>query len=539
MMRIESIQMKQTNSLIADYLNNDEQINDFIDYPTDNLEQRLKDLNDQTFDRKALTDVLHSMNEQWQAPEQSLKNISRLQASDSVVVIGGQQAGLLTGPLYTINKIISLIQYSRQQEEALGVPVIPVFWIAGEDHDFAEINHVNMLKGTRMKKIPISQFEEKRIPVGDLTIDQKRANDWLNKLFLTIPETIHTKKLYNELMDCLQDAKTYVDFFATLIYKLFPTEGLVLINSHDENLRTIESDYFQAMIHQQEDISVTIYEKRMRLKRLGYPTPVEAEIDDTHLFYHLNGERVLLKRQDSGRWIGKQDNINFTTNELMEIAEHQPQLLSNNVMTRPIMQEFLFPTLAFVGGHAEISYWMLLRETFHLFNKKLPPLVPRLSYTFIDRKLEKILTAYNLSAEYVINDGVHRDKMNYLSASQQPAVEQMFKQLNETIQYVHQPVREAAYQLRADVGQFSDRNLFHLQTTVNQLKHRMKQAIEENYEQTINDFDLLQGWLQPENHLQERMWNILPFINEHGLSFIKALINEPCTFKENHFVVYL
>src|SRR5690625_2150570 len=379
MMRIESIQMKQTNSLIADYLNNDEQINDFIDYPTDNLEQRLKDLNDQTFDRKALTDVLHSMNEQWQAPEQSLKNISRLQAPESVVVIGGQQAGLLTGPLYTINKIISLIQYSRQQEEALGVPVIPVFWIAGEDHDFAEINHVNMLKGTRMKKIPISQFEEKRIPVGDLTIDQKRANDWLNKLFLTIPETIHTKKLYNELMDCLQDAKTYVDFFATLIYKLFPTEGLVLINSHDENLRTIESDYFQAMIHQQEDISVTIYEKRMRLKRLGYPTPVEAEIDDTHLFYHLNGERVLLKRQDSGRWIGKQDNINFTTNELMEIAEHQPQLLSNNVMTRPIMQEFLFPTLAFVGGHAEISYWMLLRETFHLFNKKLPPLVDRKS----------------------------------------------------------------------------------------------------------------------------------------------------------------
>src|SRR5699024_1785456 len=120
MMRIESIQMKQTNSLIKDYLNNDQQINDFIDYPINNLEQRLQDLNNQTFDRKALTDVLHSMNEQWSTPEQTLKNISRLQASDSVVVIGGQQAGLLTGPLYTINKIVSLIQYSRQQEEALG-----------------------------------------------------------------------------------------------------------------------------------------------------------------------------------------------------------------------------------------------------------------------------------------------------------------------------------------------------------------------------------------------------------------------------------
>lgn len=538
-MQIESIHIKQNNRLINDYLKNVEQINDFVDYPTIDLQQRMQDLQAQTFDRASLTDVLEKMNRHWQAPEQSLHNIERLRQENSVVVIGGQQAGLLTGPLYTVNKVISLIQYSRVQESILGVPVIPVFWIAGEDHDFAEINHVNMLNENRLEKKTISQFVPERTPVGDINIDQQRVKTWLNKLFLSLPETVHTKKTYDELINCLRSSKTYVDFFAMLIYWLFPTEGVVLINSSDEQLRNIESKYFLKLIKQQEDISQAIYETHTRLKRLGYATSVDIELDDTHLFYHLNGERILLKREQDSYWVGKQGEIKFTTDELIDIAKTKPELLSNNVMTRPLMQEFLFPTLAFIGGQAEIGYWMLLREAFHLLNKNIPPLVPRLSFTYVNRKIDKILQAYHLTSEHVINYGVHRDKMNYLSASQEPALEPMFTQLNETLKYVHKPVRDVAYNLRKDVGQFADRNLFHLQRTINDLKKRMERTIEKKYEQTINDFDLLQNCLQPENGLQERIWGILPFINEYGRSFITALVNKPCSFKEDHFVVYL
>ncbi|HLS20150.1 MAG TPA: bacillithiol biosynthesis cysteine-adding enzyme BshC [Bacillota bacterium] len=538
-MQIESIHIKQNNRLMKDYLNNERQINDFVDYPTLDLQQRLQDLQEQTFDRQSLTNVLEKMNRHWQAPKQSLNNIERLKQANSVVVIGGQQAGLLTGPLYTVNKVISLIQYSRKQEETLGVPVIPVFWIAGEDHDFAEINHVNMLKGTRLEKQTISQFVPERTPVSDIEIDHKRAKAWINELFLSLPETVYTKKTYDELIDRLHSSKTYVDFFAKLIYWLFPTEGVVLINSGDEHLRNIESKYFLTMIERQEEISQAIYHTNTRLKRNGYATSVDIELDDTHLFYHLNNERILLKRELDGPWVGKQDEVKLTTDEVINIAKNNPEHLSNNVMTRPLMQEFLFPTLAFIGGQAEIGYWMLLREAFHLLNKNLPPLVPRLSFTYVNRKLDKILQAYQLTAEDVINDGVHQDKMNYLSALQEPALEPMFTQLNETLKYIHQPVRDVAYNLRKDVGQFADRNLYHLQTTLNDLKHRMERTIEENYEQTINDFDLLQCCLQPDNGLQERMWSILPFINEHGRSFIPTLVNEPCSFKEDHFVVYL
>ncbi len=93
-------------------------------------------------DRDKLTEALTEMNKEWDAPESTYKAIERLKEENSAVVIGGQQAGLLTGPLYTINKVLSVIQFAKQQESKLNVPIIPVFWIAGEDHDFDEINHV-------------------------------------------------------------------------------------------------------------------------------------------------------------------------------------------------------------------------------------------------------------------------------------------------------------------------------------------------------------------------------------------------------------
>lgn len=538
-MRIEAIQLKHQNRMIIDYLNKHDSLKSFVDYPTFDLEQRLKDLREQSFDRNALTKVLQAMNKKWKAPKETLENIERLKQHDSVVVIGGQQAGLLTGPLYTVNKVISLIQYSRKQEEKLGIPVIPVFWIAGEDHDFAEINHVNILQKTRLKKETIGQFVPERTPVSDIEIDQDRTLKWLKKLFLSLPETVHTKKIYDQLINCLKESKTYVDFFAKLIYTLFPTEGVVLINSGDSQLRRIESNYFLTMIDKQKEISETIYEAKIRLRQFGYATSVEVTLDDAHLFYHLNKERILLNRTKEGLWVGKQGEVKFSTDELRQIAKNKPELLSNNVMTRPLMQEFLFPTLAFIGGHAEISYWMLLKRAMHTIHKKLPPLIPRLSLTYVNRKVEKTLKTYHLTAKKIINDGIHREKMNYLATTQEPSLEMMFEQFNETVKYVHRPIRDAAYHIRHDVGQFADRNLFHLQTTINDLKHRMERAIEQEHEQTIYDFNLMQCYLQPENGLQERRWSILPFINEYGLSWLTHLVNEPCSFDEEHFIVYL
>src|SRR5699024_2580828 len=130
---------------------------DYNPYASHTYAHRLKEIKKRTFNRERLTKDLDNMNRKWNASDATYENIKRLKAEESVVVVGGHQAGLLTGPFYTIHKIISIIQLAKQQERSLQVPVIPVFWIAGEDHDFAEINHIFMPQTSYMEKHKLLQ----------------------------------------------------------------------------------------------------------------------------------------------------------------------------------------------------------------------------------------------------------------------------------------------------------------------------------------------------------------------------------------------
>src|SRR5690625_4018058 len=152
-MQIEAVKIHNKSRLICDYRANKKNIMSFFDYdPYSQFRERVEDVKQRHYDRGHLTDVLHEINSRWDAPRTTIDNIERLKEENSTVVIGGQQAGLLTGPMYTINKVISIIQFAKQKEKELGIPVIPVFWIAGEDHDFDEINHVFLPNHGEMEK---------------------------------------------------------------------------------------------------------------------------------------------------------------------------------------------------------------------------------------------------------------------------------------------------------------------------------------------------------------------------------------------------
>src|SRR5699024_1743907 len=156
-MRIMPVDLHK-NNLIKKYRNNDETVMKYFNYAAfSSLEKRYEHIMKQNYNRKSLVDTLISSNEEWHAPQETFKQINRLLDEKSVVVVGGQQAGLLTGPTYTLNKIISIIMYAKQQEEKLNIPVIPLFWIAGEDHDYDEINHTYIIEKNRLKKLKNDQ----------------------------------------------------------------------------------------------------------------------------------------------------------------------------------------------------------------------------------------------------------------------------------------------------------------------------------------------------------------------------------------------
>ncbi len=301
-MRIDPIKIEQQNKLIYDYKNKKSDLQSFFDYEETerSLKDRVNELMNRSFQRKRLAEVLKTMNKTWDAPESTMHNIDRLKDPESVVVIGGQQAGLLTGPMYTIHKIISIVTYAKQQEKLLTRPVIPVFWIAGEDHDFAEINHVYMPEKTEMKKLHIQQTILEKYPVSDIELNKEQATRWLDTVFTHLNETKHTKSLYEEMNRCLDKSNTYVDFFANVLFYLFQNEGIVLADSGNQDIRQLEANYFVQMIENQQEINHHVYQAHKKLLYLGYTIDLDVAENAGHLFYHKNHERILLFRDEQG-----------------------------------------------------------------------------------------------------------------------------------------------------------------------------------------------------------------------------------------------
>src|SRR5699024_4029752 len=175
--------------------------------------------------------------------------------------------------------------------------------------------------------------------------------EWVDAVFASLEETVHAPQVYQMVHDCLEAAETYVDFFARMLFALFPNEPFLLVDSADSTIRQIEQPYFERLIEHQQQIATSIYRTDVAFNRAQYNSIVDVSPNDGHLFYHLDGERILLERDTRNNWVGKQKEVSFTNEELLRIATKDPHLLSNNVMTRPLMQEMLFPTLAFVVGN--------------------------------------------------------------------------------------------------------------------------------------------------------------------------------------------
>ncbi|RWZ60703.1 bacillithiol biosynthesis cysteine-adding enzyme BshC [Halobacillus fulvus] len=540
-MRIESIPLEPKQKLFHDYKYSYEKLADKFEYDPNDQQMwsdRLADLNHQTYQREELADILQEMNEEWRAPEATMKEIDALRDEESTVVIAGQQAGLLTGPLYTVNKAISVLQLAKKKREELGKPVIPVFWIAGEDHDFDEINHLMMKKEGRMKKMTIPHHPAKKASVSDLAIDKEKAAKWMESVFASVAETAHTGDLYQQFQRALEESESYSDFFARVLYQLFPEEGLVLVDAHDARIRKLESSYFETIIELNAPIAHGVYAALQKNKQQGYETLLDSEMEDAHLFYHHQGDRVLLIRHEEG-FAGKNGEVTLSKEELLTIAKENPDCLSNNVVTRPLMQEFLFPVLAFIGGPGEINYWAALKPAFEQSGLRMPPVIARLSFTYIDRKAERDLHQFYIEPSQAIRQGVRNEKLQWIASKSNPPIEQLGEQVKIEMERIHEPLREKSAELGPDMRGIAERNLHYIQEQIDYLQKRMVRKLEERYDREIDQFDNLELLLHPNGGLQERVWSILPWVNRYGVDLFTRINDHSFSFDQDHYVVYV
>lgn len=538
-MEIKDISFPSANRLLEGYKRGEDEVMSFFHYNIHDkmmYQQRADDLAQFSYPREELAAYLAAYNEKYDADERTMSNISKLKDRRSVVVVGGQQAGILTGPMYTINKILSILKFAKQQEEKLNIPVVPIFWIAGEDHDFAEINHVFVEKDGMLVKRAVSQKVVEKKMASDVWIDKEACQKWIRDVFQTFGETDHSKEVLALALESLESSHTYVDFFAKLTMKLFAGTGLVLMDSASPELRKIEGSFFMQLIEENEQLSQAVLDQQRMVEQV-HPRAIQVDEQTAHLFYYDNNERILLERR-AGRFEDKTNKTALTKEELLHIARTSPELLSNNVVTRPLMQEFLLPTLAFIAGPGEVAYWAELKQAFELFRFKMPPIVPRLSYAIVERDVHRNIQDLELTVEHVLQKGVKEEREKWLQEHVKHPYDNYFEQAKQELETIHGMLRNNVLREDETFKEVLEKNRNILQNQLNIVRKIVESKQVTKHKVTIKKFDDIEHALVPIDSPQERIWNIFYFLNKYGEDFVSRLSNLDVEFNHNIKVVY-
>jgi bacillithiol synthase len=540
-MRLEEMKL-QLSPFLERYSSGDSDVIHFFDYKEpfkpEEWAKRQQELKRHPFPRKDLTDYLSAYNQRIGSSAETLDNIQKLKSNDGLAVVGGQQAGLLTGPLLVIYKCISTIQLAKQAEKELGVPVAPVFWIAGEDHDMDEINHVMIPRNDTAKKISLKAAGAIKSSASLWRWNPEEVKPWLMEVFRSFGETAFTSDFLAQTERFLSQSDSIVTFFAKLLSYWFSEEGLILLDSGDPEFKKIQTDFLEMMIRNNEDIDMAFRSQTKLLNESGFKDPIEVQENNAHLFFTKNDERILLFRDEKG-FTSKEGDFSISEAELMTEAALHPEKFSNNVVTRPLMQEFLLPVLSFIAGPGEISYWASLGKVFHHFDRKMPILTPRLSVTLVSGRTQQLLESKKLNAVQVLEEGIENYKREWFDKNRPIETNSSIEAVRSDFIKSYTQLVKLAEEIDSKLLPVAEQNLNRILGEINYMEQKMEQRVRKKVKLPLAEFDEIMLDLKPGGTLQERVWNVYQYINQEGPYLIKNLIEYPFVFNEKHKIIYL
>lgn len=540
-MELENAAALATNRFASFYIENLESVKDFFQYNIKNesvFRQRYEDLSKRDFNRNGVAECIENYMSKFPQSAAVDSSIEKLRNPVSAVVIGGQQAGLLTGPLYTIHKIISIIKLAEQQEKELGRPIVPVFWIAGEDHDYLEINHVFAPEKKHIKKKSYSGSTVGKTMASDIQFDKEKMLAWVRHIFSYFGDRSHTKDMLAVVDEAISKTNTVTEFFSYLIMYFFKDYGLLLIDSADSKLRQIEKPFFSRLINQRQTITEAVLAQQEKKKALGFINAIEIDDFAANIFYYHDSERVLLEFDPLEKvFAGKTNELRFTASELNDLLESNPDRFSNNVVTRPLMQEWLFPTLAFIAGPGEIAYWGELLPAFQAMESQMAPIVPRLNITLLDKTTERYMDELNLSIDDVLERGTAIERDRFLTSIKNESFESILIETKNELVSQYDKIIASVEQIDGGHVRLAETNLKMQIKQLEFLQKKVEDSITKKHEATLEKFQRIEQMIKPDGQPQERIWNTFYYLNEYGQNFIDELLNLPYEFDGRHKII--
>ena len=490
-------------------------------------------------DRNALGDALKAMNTKWGAGAETLANIERLSEPDCLAVVSGQQAGLFTGPLYTIYKALTAVKLAGCLMQR-NTKAVPVFWMATEDHDFVEVAKAEFIgRDCRLTSVDIArELHRDAQPVGRVILDDS-INEAVQHLLEQLPESEFIPDLENLLRDAWQPGRSYGEAFARMMTALLGRHGLIFLDPLDERLKKLAAPLYADAARRSYEIATAIEARSRELEAAGYHAQVVASSNSFPLFLHdAAGARHAVTRTANGKYGTKAADEEYTAEELAERALNNPQSFSPNVTLRAVVQDYLLPTIAYMGGSAEIAYFAQTAEVYRILRRPVTPILPRASMTMVESHTGRVLERYGLGLGDLFSGPdnlLRRVVEEHLGVGTARTFVKTEENVNRELDELREQLRAIDPTL-ADALETGRRKINYQLEGLRTRFHRAQMARDEAaHRQLQRTFDQL----YPNKALQERHINITSLLARHGRYVVDWIFNAINLESTEHQIVYL
>ncbi len=529
-------EVPQTSALFRDYLYEFEKVTRFYShnpFEVGSFSVAAKQIAPEGSRCRAVAEVLAEQNRSWGAGPDVGENIARLGEGKALAVVTGQQVGLFGGPSYSVYKALTAIRLAETLTAA-GTPAVPVFWLASEDHDFAEVNHCLLLDAhDQLVALKDEASRADSLPVGRIAFDDS-IEALRQRVAALWPRESAAEA--EELLGGYVPGATYADAFARLFARLFAARGLIILNPLHPALHRLSAPLFRRVLEEAEPLHGAIGERDRELEKAGYHAQVHPRENATLLFASVNSRRVPLRRRGSNFHLTGQGELTLAA--LLARLEAEPENFSANVLLRPVMQDWLLPTVACVAGPHEAAYFAQASVLYDKLLERMPVIVPRTSLTLVPPKVQRLLKKYGLAPQ----DCWHAPQHLSVRLAERRIPPRLARQLERTQARLEKMLAETAEgvkQLDPTLEGAVETSLRKMLYQVEKVRRKAARAQADREAIIGRHAGVLSHWLYPERDLQERRVSFLSFVAQHGKPLVERLLGEvkyPC---RDHQVIFL
>jgi bacillithiol biosynthesis cysteine-adding enzyme BshC len=533
--------LPHASKLLSDYLTNFKRVSEFyspVGTSAMSLEEAAAKIAAQDYNREELVEALTIQNRRYGSGDRTFQYLEELRSPESIAIVSGQQAGLFTGPLYTIMKALSVVRLTECLRDQ-GLKAVPVFWVASEDHDFAEVNHCRVvdpdgrLTTVSLDSCPAPQDQ----PVGRIHLCAE-ITGYVDQFLKALPDTEFKTEISDLLHHTYKPGAGFAEAFSMVMARLFAPYGIILLDPLDERLKALSASLFEKALSKSPEIVSEVISQSEQLRDRGYHAQVHVEPDAVPLFVIHQGRREALTRKDDSFHLKHSKELLGTVEEVTKSAVEDPSSFSPNVTLRPVVQDTLLPTLAYIAGPSELAYFAQIKPIYKMLGRIEPKIVVRGGGTLVDHKTAKTLRKYDLELTDFF-EGTEALFTKVVEETIDRGTANVFDEVTENVSRELDRLREALDEVDPTVAAAFDKRRKKIEYHLANLRGKYIRSRAQQDEMARRRILAAQAILYPNANLQEREINVFYFIAHRGFGVIDEIYQSLQVGAGLHQMIYL